>query len=146
MSNQNIARMKVVGATLLTEEEFTQLPAHLHLYDHWWWLRSKGLDSRCAKCVYDSGKVGEHVVSLVHLTIRPVLTVENAAAAGYGVGDAFLFGGKRFEMISEDRAFCCENIGTTVFREDPFLSDSNDYEASLVKLIVDHWFESFREH
>lgn len=49
-------------------------------------------------------------------------------------------------MISEDRAFCCENIGTTVFREDPFLSDSNDYEASLVKLIVDHWFESFREH
>ena len=121
----------ILGATLLTVDEAEQLPGRLRAYDEFWWVRSSGRrSSRIANARY---------------TVRPVLIISNLESSNFQIGDTLKFGDREFEIISDDKAFCLTDIGTTWFREDSEADDANDYEKSDVKKYVDNWFKKVKE-
>ena len=71
--------------------------------------------------------------------VRPALKIENLASFNLKIGDAFYFGGERFNIISVHFALCEIIIGFSRFDE-----SSNDYEHSEIKARVDAWFNKWR--
>lgn len=134
--------LEITGATLLSTEEFEQVPQRLRGHSHWYWLRSKGPINSIAASVniggfaYDGGRT----VYCNSGAVRPALIIENLESSGFQIGDVFIFDGKEFEIIDDDVAFCLEDIGACAFREDWRAEDANDYEKSDVKKFVDDWF------
>ena len=144
--------IEIIGATLLSTEEAEKLPERLRKYSNWWWLRSKGYGSH-ATYVDRGGSVNYHGDAVIYGNncVRPALKISNLESANFKIGDTFEFGGKQFEVISNDMAFCKNDIGVYVFRVnynvygyivDYDAPDANDYEISNVKKFVDDWFNT----
>ena len=129
--------LDVLEATLLTKEEAEQLPKRLKEYDAWWWLKSPSRYSDSAIYVSASGGMSDGGVWYVG-KVRPALKISNLESSGLKVGDKFEFGGQEFEIISDDKAFCLNDIGECAFRRDLRV---NYYENSNIKDFVDEWFE-----
>jgi len=68
------------------------------------------------------------------------LRIEDLESSNLKIGDEFTFGGKHFRIISDNLAFCIEDIGLRTFREDWQAENANDYDASDIKKYVDEWF------
>lgn len=138
--------LDILGATLLTVEEAKQLPKRLREYYTWWWLKSPGYYSYYAAYVYANGFVYNYGtdVSDEYGSVRPALIISNLESSGLEIGDTFEFGKKRFEIISNDRAFCLTGEGPCAFRYDWKASDANDYEKSDIKKDVDEWFDDHK--
>ena len=132
--------LRIVGATLPSIEEASQLPLELRFYNNWWWLRSPGSYSNFAAVVRNDGSISE-VGNTVDASnaVRPVLHID-IKSSRFKVGDTFLFGGKYFYIITDELEFCQTAIGTREFREDWKAEDANDYEKSDIKKFVDCWF------
>lgn len=139
--------LDISGATLLTVEEAKKLPEGLRKYDGWWWLQSRGYGCRYVKIVYNEGDISDvgRIVDFDGGGVRPALIISNIESTNFKIGHTFLFGEKIFKIISKDRAFCLEDIGTCVFKKDWQASDANDYEKSDIKKYVDEWFEKSRK-
>ena len=122
-------------ADLLTAEEAEKLPRRLRKHTRWWWLRSPGDDSKHAAYVHIGGSVyyDGHPVDLSDVAVRPALRISNLN--DYRVGSLFKFGGKWFEIIDENTAFCLSNIGIEKFDD-----KTNDYNNSYIKQYIDNWF------
>ena len=135
--------LKIKGATLLSVDEAKKLLSEEDReYSNWWWLRSPGYSQGYAASVNLDGSVhycGDDV-DYADDCVRPALKI-NLESSGLTIGDTFSFGGKTFKIISDDLAFCLEDIGTHCFRKDWKAPDANVYEASDVKRFVDAWFE-----
>lgn len=139
--------LEIVGATLLTIKETEKLQMRLRQYNNWWWLRSPDDDRSGVAHVHRDGSVykyGYYVVN-AYDAVRPALEIKNLESSAFDVGDVFIFGGKRFEVINSKTAFCLEDIGTCAFREDWRAEDANNYETSDVKKFVDDWFEKAKQ-
>lgn len=137
---------KIVGAALLSIGEAEALPLHLRKYYNWWWLQSRGSYRNHAANVRRNGFVNDCGCSIDYANgrVRPSLEIENIKYSNLKVGDRFDFGGEAFEIISDTMAFCLEDIGACVFREDWRVENANDYEKSDIKKFVDNWFEKAR--
>lgn len=135
--------LEITGATLLTVEEARELPEWLKKKLYWWWLRSPGKDSSHVAYVSLNGDIDNYGADVdnYHGGVRPVLTISNLESLGLKIGDRFEFGGRDFEIISDDKAFCLGCITSMAFREDWKAPDANDYEKSDVKKCIDVWFE-----
>lgn len=135
--------LKITEATLLTIEEAKQLPEKLKNYDRYWWLQSHGYTYNFAANVIYGGSVSSagSLVNCYNYAVRPVLIISNTESSGLKIGDVFKFGGKQFEIISDNKAFCLTDIGLCNFREDWRADDANNYEKSDVKKFIDEWFE-----
>jgi hypothetical protein len=134
---------KFKRATLLsTDEAESLLTKKEKAYHDWWWLRSPGMYQHYAANVTSGGSVNYYGdrVNYVYDCVRPALII-NLKSSNYKIGDTFKFGNKAFKIISDNSAFCLEDIGTHCFREDPEAPDANDYDASDVKKFIDAWFE-----
>lgn len=141
--------LEITEATLLTVEEAKKLPKRLLRHNSWWWLRSPvNYGHRSSYVTYvatvsDDGSVydsGIHV-STIGDAVRPALVISNIESSGLKIGDTFEFGGKIFEIISNDKAFCLTDIGTSAFRYGREVDNANDYEKSDIKIFIDEWFE-----
>ncbi len=137
-------KLKITGATLLSTEEAERLPKHLRKYGHWWWLRSPGRMQKGAASVDGVGWVdfGGRFGSNDSDFVRPALKIKNLESSGFKTGDRFKFGESEFEIISDNAAFCCTDIGCYPFRKDWKAEDANDYKKSDIKRYVEAWFES----
>jgi len=136
------ADLDITGATLLTKEEAKELPKKLLSHDTWWWTRSPSRYSDGAISVSSYGYVNNNGTGVLSAgKVRPVLTISNLEFSGLKIGDTFEFGGQKFEIISNDKAFCLDDIGQCAFREDWRADDANNYEKSDVKKFIDEWFE-----
>lgn len=135
--------LNILGATLLTTDEAQQLPFKLRKYSLYWWLKSPGCCSNCAAAVGTSGIIYNTgvTVGIVNNVVRPTLIIRNLEFSNLCIGDIFEFGGKQFEIISHDRAFCLTDIGKCAFRGDKIAPDANDYEKSDVKEYINDWFK-----
>ena len=143
--------LDIIEATLLTVEEAKQIPERLRKYNTFWWLKSVGYPAGypsellCNSVAAVDYKGSIHSkgfnVHIQYFAIRPVLIISNLNSSGLKIGDVFKFGGKRFEIISNDKAFCLNNIGQCAFRKGSGTSDMNEYEKSDVKKYIDEWFE-----
>ena len=136
----NQGDLDIVDATLLSTDEARVLPLRLRSYNNWWWLRSPSIGFiNYAALVYGAGSVSRYG-NLVHDgdgAVRPALKITNLESSNLKIGDIFKFGGKEFEIISDNLAFCLGDIGKHKFDE-----KSNDYEISEIKQYVDNWFNS----
>ena len=138
----------ITGATLFTIEEAKKLPEKSRKYNKWWWLKSPcGFDSYHSSCVYTDGFISDfgEYVNYNCVACRPVLTISNLESAGLKIGDTFEFGGQKFEIISDDKAFCLGDIGTCVFRKDNEAPDANVYEKPDIKKYIDDWFKNSKQ-
>lgn len=134
--------LDILGATLLTKEEAEQLPERLKKYDDWWWLKSPSRYSDGAMYVSTSCCISYKGVLSVG-KVRPVLVISSLESSGLKIGDTFNFRDKKFEIISNDKAFCLGDIGHCAFRQG---LGFNVYEKSSIKRYVDEWFkESIKE-
>jgi len=133
--------LKIIGATLLSQNEVGEIPLELRRYNDWWWLRSSGFDGHSAACVRNDGSISMCGTSVsVCNTVRPVLQIKNLNSSNLQVGDIFKFGGNWFNIVTDELAFCISNIGTCEFRKDGKAKDADKYEKSDVKKFVDEWF------
>ncbi len=135
--------LKIKFATLLsTKEAETFLTKEERTHRHWWWLRSPGDALTHAAYVYSDGLVNYRGCAAYYADgiVRPALKID-LGSSGFKIGDKFIFGKKLFKIISNDLAFCLEDIGITRFRNDWKAWDANDYEESDVKKFVDKWYE-----
>lgn len=138
-----IEGLEIAGATLLSIEDAEALPLRLREYNYWWWLRSPGDDSYSTASVYCDGSINYCGASCDYCgdAVRPALKIKNLESSNFEIGNIFIFGGKKFEIISKNLAFCLEDIGRHCFQKDCWLTDANDYEESTVKKYIDEWFE-----
>lgn len=143
--------LEIVDATLLAWEA-EKLPMTLRRYNKWWWLRLPNMlrtysANSYASVIYADGVVDYSGIGVHYgdVTVRPALEIKNLESSAFDVGDVFIFGGKRFEVINSKTAFCLEDIGTCAFREDWRAEDANNYETSDVKKFVDDWFEKVKQ-
>lgn len=136
-------KLDIVSAKLLSTDEAEVLPLRLKKYNNWWWLRSHSIGFiNYAALVYGAGSVSRYG-NLVHDsdgTVRPVLKIKNLEYSNLEIGDVFEFGGKEFEIVSENFAFCTTDIG-----KHRFDGSSNVYEKSEIKKYVDDWFKKNKE-
>lgn len=132
--------IEITGATLLSIEESEALPLRLRVYKNVWWLRAPGRYYDCAECVLYDGYSHNVYVRDDGSGVRPALQIKNLESSNLKIGDLFIFGKKKFEIVSDSLAFCIEDIGKCCFRKDWRAEGANDYEKSDVKKFVDAWF------
>lgn len=140
------AELEITGATLLTVEEAKKLPSRLRVYKNWWWLKTRGNQNYNVTVVSKFGYINENGVCTDwdKGAVRPALEISHLKLSNLKIGDTFDFGCRRFEIISDNRAFCLEDIGDDYFNHciEGELDDFNDYEESdIKKKIVDEWFD-----
>lgn len=135
--------LEIIGAKLLSIEEAKELPIQLRKYEDWWWLITPSCFYHYVAIIEEDGSIDEEgiYVEAGSVVVRPALQIQNIRVSNLQIGDAFIFGDKKFEVISENLAFCVEDIGNCCFREDGRAKDANKYEKSDVKKFVDDWFE-----
>lgn len=136
--------LNISRATLLTIKEAEKLPAHLRVYENWWWLRSPGRDPGCVAYVLADGCVDPEgsPTSDDEGSVRPVLIIENLKKSNLKIGDRFVFDDIEFEVISDNSAFCVTDIAEHYFRRNWSAADAIDYEKSNIKACVDLWFKN----
>lgn len=123
------------ASRLLTKDQRT--------YKGWWWTKTPGL---CEGETVDVGYGGTihrdgSNPGLDETFVRPALKIADIYGYGLDIEDEFMFGGKRFVIVSEILAFCLEDIGTCAFRNDYTAPDANVYGKSDVKKYIDGWFK-----
>lgn len=134
----------ITGATLLSVEEAEKLPRRMRQDIGRWWLRSPGTNQfRVAGVIIDqAGAVKDVGVTDDRIKVRPALQLANLESSGLMVGDRFRFGDEKFEVISDDIAFCVGYIGRHAFRDDWEADNACFYEASDVRRYVEEWFNN----
>lgn len=126
------------GATLLSVEEAQSwLTEEEKEYENYWWLCTPDRNNnRCACFVFYDGYIspsGNYTDDLND--IRPALKIKNIG--NLKVGDIFKIGEYEFKIISPDLAWLYhQDIGTDIFDR-----ETNVYENSHIKKVVDEWYE-----
>ena len=134
----------IEGITLLSADEALHLLVKSQrTYKGWWWTRTPGLYEVEIVDVGYGGTIHRDGSNpgLDETFVRPALKIADIYDYGLDIGDEFMFGNKRFVIVSENLAFCLEDIGTCAFRNDYTAPDANVYEKSDVKKYTDGWFK-----
>ncbi len=134
----NKADLKVEDISLLTLEEVEQLPGSIRFYACSWWLRSAGYTSHHAAWVNHDGStfgLGEPV-NYDFCAVRPTLTISNLESLNLKIGDVLTIKGEEYRYIGGNKALYNDEVVCHRFDE-----ESNNYEQSDIKKIVDKWFE-----
>ena len=143
--------IKILGATLLSLEEYVKYESKIPKLKSQWWLRSSGKYANKAAFVYNvcsysmcnTYDYGYDIVTRRH-SIRPALQLQGSGNTK--IGEVISFGGYKFIIISSEYALCTKAIGFTSFRKDLKAPNNNDYEASDIKKYIDNWFDCFAEN
>ena len=143
---KRVEKLHFDSATLLSVEEVKELLSDEdRAYYEWWWTRTVGTDNHCVADISVYGNIytkGNRPDLDYSIVVRPVLIISGLKESGFGIGDTFKFDGKIFKIISENLAFCTEDIGHHQFNNDFKAEDANIYDNSEVRRFVDEWFEN----
>lgn len=125
------------GAILLSVEEAQSwLTEKEREYENYWWLRTPERYGRACFVFYDGyvSQSGNYTDDLND--IRPALKIKNIG--NLKVGDIFKIGEYNFKIISPELAWLYhQDIGTDIFDK-----ETNVYENSYIKKVVDKWYEN----
>ena len=133
--------LEFTGATLLSVDEAM---CYLSREDREnyveWWLRTKGEWSDAASYVFVNEIISNVGIDIKRQNaIRPALIISNLGE--FKVGDIFSIGEYYFKIIRPQMAWMYQqDIGFDIFD-----NESNNYETSHVKEIVDSWFEKLKD-
>lgn len=112
--------MEIKGATLLSTEEAKELLTKKdRVYKSGWWLRSPGFGRYLAVIVSSNGSIRSRglLVDYAYYCVRPALLI-NLESSDHKIGETFMFEDKTFKIISDELAFCLDDIGRYYFRND----------------------------
>ena len=128
--------LEVEEITLLTADEAKKLPKSIREYRAHWWLHSPGTVSECVTYVNIYGDIDNYGIYVDYNfgAVRPVLKIKNIQF--HNIGDIISIKGKRYVVISENQVLYDDEI---VYNR--FDTNSNDYEKSEIKQIVEKWLE-----
>lgn len=144
------AELDITGARLLTITEAEALPERLRVSDYVWWLRTAAavhdniwcqLTRNYIAAVHEDGCISYHICDIDFYSVRPALKIANLRSSDLKIGDIFEFDEYKFEIISNNLAFCLDSIRSMAFREDWRALDAYDYIKSDVKKYIDDWFK-----
>lgn len=138
-------KLDIIEATLPSIEEVKVFPKELRQYHNWWWLRSPSNNYfHSAACVNYDGSINcvGTIVCDNDIAVRPILRLANLNDTTLKIGDKFVFKDKTFQIVSDDIAFCLEDIGTSRFNKDYMKKLANDYEKSDIKKYIERWFNA----
>ena len=125
------------GATLLSVEETKKIPtAALAYAENWWWLRTEGCRPYFAAAIENNGSssyMGKGKSYDIG-AVRPALYLESD---DYQVGNRFSVGNYNFTVVLPRLALLDSHIEMSHFD-----SNSNKYESSEIRKIVDRWFDN----
>jgi hypothetical protein len=142
---KHVEKLHFESVTLLSVQEVKDLLSDEdRAYHEWWWTRTVGTDDRCVAdiSVYGNIYTKGNRPDLDHsIVVRPALIISGLKESGFKIGDTFKFEGKIFKIISENLAFCTEDIGHHQFNDDFKAEDANIYDNSEVKKFVGQWFD-----
>ena len=133
--------LEFTGATLLSVDEAM---CYLSREDREnyveWWLRTKGEWSDAASYVFVNGIISNVGIDIKRQNaIRPALIISNLGE--FKVGDIFSIGEYYFKIIRPQMAWMYQqDIGFDIFD-----NESNNYETSHVKQVIDAWYETLME-
>lgn len=129
-------KIEFEGATLLSVDEANSwLIEKEREYEDYWWVCTPGSGSYACFVISDDYvyHTGNSVYDID--SIRPALKIKNIG--NLKVGDIFKIGEYEFKIISPDLAWLYhQDIGTDIFDK-----ETNVYENSHIKKIVDEWYE-----
>lgn len=133
--------IEITGISLLTIEEVEVLPENIRQYGDDWWLRTPGFYSYHAAYVSNNGSIGDYGgdvddVDDYGVSVRPTLTVANLDSLNLKIGDILVIKNKKYIYIGDNRVLYNDKA---VYHR--FDKESNDYEKSEIKKIVDKWLE-----
>ena len=129
------------GAIILSTLEASKfLTKESREYKTSMWLRNPGHHDKFACYVDFFGTVSYSGGSIYDADgIRPALQICNLGS--FNVGDIFSIGEYYFKIISPELAWLYkQDIGFDIFDK-----ESNNYETSHVKRVVDAWFEELKK-
>lgn len=128
--------MEIANISLLTLIEAFQLPDEMRHYKDYWWLQCPGYLPDCVAVVDKDGFVLDCGIDINEgkVAIRPVLTVSDIGSSELNVGDRIIIQKKSYVYIGNNRL---------LYNDEPiyhrFDLESDDYEKSEIKQIVDNW-------
>ena len=120
--------------TLLSYEEAEMLPKEMRKSDSWWWLQTPGLSENEVFCVSKVGLIARANIDNNKGFVRPAIKFDTDNS-NLVIGDVFCFASIKFEVISEDTAFCLTNIGQNIF--DQF---TNHFRDSEIQNVLHNWY------
>ncbi len=131
--------LNIEKISLLTIEEAKGLPEKIRWYDDWWWLQSEGGECNHAAIVLDNGSINSYGIYVDNeFAVRPVLTISNLDCWNLDVGNWVYIQGKVYVYIGDNRVLYDDDEEIVRHRFD---KESNNYEQSEIKQIVDRWLE-----
>ena len=127
---------------LLSAEEYKKYEPNILRIRCWWWLRSPGLDSHSAACVYSGGSVDDlgHNVFLSNGAVRPALRISNLESSNLKVGDRFVKYDFPWIKIDDNLA-----IAEVPIRFHSFDEKSNDYKTSEIRKFLLNWIDERKD-
>lgn len=135
--------IKIKKATALSSKEVKK---YLTLEDSkhytYWWTRSHGI--YYYQAAYVEGKdnpdnIGGRMGVDNFWCVRPGLIID-ITNTNWEIGDIFIFGNKKFKIVSETLAFIYkDDIGKCQFNSD---GENNEYINSDLEKYIDKWFYS----
>ena len=137
--------IKILGATLLSEEEYKSNNDLIKYSGGDWWLRTPETyytydsDNYCGNVliVLSSGGIDIANTSCPEFEVVPSLILQNKTLP---IGSKLTYAGQTFTVLRNGLALCDKRVCQMAFRKDWESPYANDYDASDVKKWVDSWF------
>lgn len=142
--------MDYLRITLLSAEEFERWKDQIPFLKKNWWTMTPAVRMRY---YFRCRDINEYQVMFVNIEgelitmglsvfskadLRPVLKCQESNTC-WNVGSSFSFGNLSFTVLSTDTAIADDVIG-----ESEFSRDTNDYEKSTAKKILEEWLAKAR--
>ena len=127
----------MIDISLLTIEEAEALPKNIREYGGRWWLRTPGDYPDDVTCVHLGGSIINSIyVGYNNYAVRPVITVSNLKDLKVSIRDTIFIQGQKYVVISDNKILYNDEV---VYHR--FSNESNDYDKSEIKKIVDNWLK-----
>lgn len=128
----------ILGATIPSVEEIRVVSEHERVFPYGWWLRSPDSFDTLTYRVNVDGQITSGAIARCYY-VRPALIVSDISNSNFKVGDMFEFKGQYFMFLTNTLAWMCKrDIGEHYFDQ-----ETNIYENSHIKTVVDNWFAAF---
>ena len=130
--------LEIEGISLLTVCEVENLPEEIREYKTWWWLKTAGDEPDRAAIVDNFGFISYDGDDVFYdsSTVRPAVTIRNLESLNLEIGDSLMIQGKKYVYIGGSKALYNDEA---VYHR--FDAESNDYEQSEIKQIVENWLK-----
>ena len=133
----------ILGAALLTDDEYTAARPYINNLGYQWWLQTPGMSGESTvMCVNSDGSINEYGQRISDgLRVRPALQL-SPSLARKRLGTRFLFAQRVWITAPGGLAVCETDLGLMIFVD--YYSKDTSYTRSKPKLFLDAWWDKHK--